>query len=137
VWRLLAAGEPLLAAAAPFYGPFPENADLSGSKAAVLAIYAGRGHMGDHHARRGQAALDAARLRHEIVTFPDVDHAFFNDTGARYSARAAPVARTPPSQPARSHTPESPNPVRLPHARLALLRVPSRRPDSRRRSSPP
>jgi carboxymethylenebutenolidase len=39
-----------------------------------------------------QAALDAARLRHEIVTFPDVDHAFFNDTGARYNAAAAAVA---------------------------------------------
>ena len=41
VWRLLASGEPRLAAAAPFYGPFPEGADLAGSKAAVLGIYAG------------------------------------------------------------------------------------------------
>jgi carboxymethylenebutenolidase len=40
VWLLLASGEPRLAAAAPFYGPLPENADFSGSRAAVLGIYA-------------------------------------------------------------------------------------------------
>ena len=41
-WQLLAAGEPRLAAAVPFYGPYPEGADLSGSpNAAVLGIYAG------------------------------------------------------------------------------------------------
>jgi len=38
VWRLLAAGERRLAAAAPFYGPFPEGGDLHGTKAAVLAV---------------------------------------------------------------------------------------------------
>ena len=41
IWRLLAAGEPRLAAAAPFYGPFPEGGDLQGSTAAVLGVYAG------------------------------------------------------------------------------------------------
>jgi carboxymethylenebutenolidase len=40
VWQLLAAGEPRLSAAAPFYGPFPDGANLSGSRtAAVLGIY--------------------------------------------------------------------------------------------------
>jgi carboxymethylenebutenolidase len=38
VWLLLASGEPRLAAAVPFYGPLPDGADFSGSKAAVLAI---------------------------------------------------------------------------------------------------
>ena len=38
-WTLLAAGEPRLAAAAPFYGSTPANANFSGSKAAVLAVY--------------------------------------------------------------------------------------------------
>src|SRR3954454_1131699 len=41
VWRLLAAGESRLAAAAPFYGPFPEGGDLSGARAAVLGVYGG------------------------------------------------------------------------------------------------
>ena len=41
-WQLLAAGEPRLAAAVPFYGPFPTGADFAGSpNAAVLGVYAG------------------------------------------------------------------------------------------------
>ena len=40
VWRLLAAGEPRLAAAVPFYGPLPDNPDFAGSRgAAVLGFY--------------------------------------------------------------------------------------------------
>jgi carboxymethylenebutenolidase len=35
------------------------------------------------------AALTDAGLVHEIVTFPGVNHAFFNDTGPRYDAAAA------------------------------------------------
>ena len=31
----------------------------------------------------------AAGLTHELRTFPGVDHAFFNDTGARYDEAAA------------------------------------------------
>ena len=41
VWRLLAAKEPRLSAAAPFYGPFPEGGNLKGNKAAVLGVYGG------------------------------------------------------------------------------------------------
>jgi carboxymethylenebutenolidase len=91
-WLLLASREPRLAAAVPFYGPFPENGSLTGSKAAVLGIYA------EHDARvnasraAARAALRRARLRHQIVTYPDVDHAFFNPTGPRYDARAAAAA---------------------------------------------
>ena len=36
-----------------------------------------------------KAALEKAGLTHEIVTFPDAGHAFFNDTGQRYNATAA------------------------------------------------
>ena len=35
------------------------------------------------------AALEAARLEHEILTFSEADHAFFNDTGARFNPMAA------------------------------------------------
>ena len=38
---------------------------------------------------RAEAALRAAGLVYEIRTFPGVDHAFFNDTGARYDEAAA------------------------------------------------
>src|SRR3712207_6660320 len=89
VWRLLAAGEPRLAAAAPFYGPFPEGGDLSGSEAAVLGVYGGLDSRVNATRDDAQAALAAAHLRHEIVTFLQADHAFFNDTGARFNAPAA------------------------------------------------
>jgi carboxymethylenebutenolidase len=36
-----------------------------------------------------QAALDKAGLVNELVTEPDADHAFFNDSGPRYDAVAA------------------------------------------------
>jgi carboxymethylenebutenolidase len=89
VWRLLASREPRLAAAVPFYGPFPANGDLSGSKAAVLGIYAGLDTRVNESRPAAEAALQAAGLEYELVTFPNVNHAFFNDTGARYNPEAA------------------------------------------------
>jgi carboxymethylenebutenolidase len=89
VWRLLAAGESRLAAAAPFYGPFPEGGDLRGAKAAVLGVYGGLDTRVNDTRPAAQAALQAARLRHEFVTFTAADHAFFNDAGARFNAPAA------------------------------------------------
>jgi carboxymethylenebutenolidase len=89
VWRLLTSGERRLAAAAPFYGPFPEGGSLKGSKAAVLAIYGGLDTRVNATRDAAQSALEAARLKHRIVTFAEADHAFFNDTGARFNAPAA------------------------------------------------
>lgn len=89
VWLLLASGEPRLAAAVPFYGPLPDNADFSGSKAAVLAIYAELDARVTATRDAATAALEKAGLPHEIVTEPGADHAFFNDTGPRYNAAAA------------------------------------------------
>jgi carboxymethylenebutenolidase len=89
VWRLLASREPRLAAAVPFYGPFPAGGDLSGSKAAVLGIYAGLDTRVNESRPAAEAALQAAGLEYELVTFPNVNHAFFNDTGARYNPEAA------------------------------------------------
>jgi len=88
VWRLLAAGERRLAAAAPFYGPFPEGADLRRARAAVLGVYGGLDTRVNASRPTAQAALTAARLRHEIVTFQGADHAFFNNTGARFNPAA-------------------------------------------------
>jgi carboxymethylenebutenolidase len=89
VWRLLAAGEPRLAAAAPFYGPFPEGGDLTGSRAAVLGVYGGLDARVNASQPAAKAALEGARLKHELLTFTDADHAFFNDTGARFNPHAA------------------------------------------------
>jgi carboxymethylenebutenolidase len=88
-WQLLASGEPRLATAVPFYGPAPDNPDFSGSKAAVLGIYAGNDDRVNATRDRAEQALRAAGLTYEMRTFPGVDHAFFNDTGPRYNATAA------------------------------------------------
>ena len=89
-WQLLAAGEPRLAAAVPFYGPFPSGASLAGSpNAAVLGIYAGLDNRVNGTKDAAEAALTEAGLTHELRVFDGVDHAFFNDTGPRYDADAA------------------------------------------------
>ncbi len=89
VWRLLAAGERRLAAAAPFYGPFPEGGDLRGTRAALLAVYGGL----DTRVNATRDAAKAAARRPGCGTSsspsPQADHAFFNDTGARFNAPAA------------------------------------------------
>jgi carboxymethylenebutenolidase len=90
VWRLLASGAPDLSAAVPFYGPTPDNPDFSGSKnVAVLGIYGARDARVNATEPVAKAALEKAGLVHELVTEPDADHAFFNDTGERYNYTAA------------------------------------------------
>ena len=89
VWNMINAGDPRLVAAAPFYGVGPEGADFSKSKAAVLAIYAELDARVNANRPAMTAALEAAKLTHKILTMPGVDHAFFNDTGARYDPKQA------------------------------------------------
>jgi carboxymethylenebutenolidase len=90
-WRV-AAGVPELRAAVPFYGvPVPES-DVPGIGAAVLAIYAGR----DDRINQNIPAIEAAMGKHgktfRKIVYPNVDHAFHNDSGTRYSAEAAKAA---------------------------------------------
>ena len=89
IWRLLAAGEKRLDAAAPFYGPFPAGGDLRRARAAVLGVYGGLDARVNATLPAAKAALEAARLKHELLTFTEADHAFFNDTGARFNPHAA------------------------------------------------
>jgi carboxymethylenebutenolidase len=95
VWQLLAAGTPELAAAVPFYGPAPDNPDFAGSKqAAVLAFY---GALDDRVTKTQpvvRTALEKAGMVHELITEPNANHAFFNDTGDRYNPAAAADAWT-------------------------------------------
>lgn len=92
VWLLLTSKESRLAAAVPFYGPFPEGGNVAGAKAAVLGIYAELDSRVNATRAPARAALRRAGLRHQIVTFPGVDHAFFNPTGSRYDPAAAAAA---------------------------------------------
>jgi carboxymethylenebutenolidase len=93
-WRLIASKDRRLAAAAPFYGPTPDAADFIGSKAAVLAVYAELDDRVNATRDAAKAALEKAHLTYEVVTYPGVNHAFFNDTGPRYDAGAAARAWT-------------------------------------------
>jgi carboxymethylenebutenolidase len=89
VWRLLAAGERRLDAAAPFYGPFPAGGNVKGTRAAVLGVYAGLDDRVNATRDAARAALAAAGLEYRILTFTEAGHAFFNDGGARFNAPAA------------------------------------------------
>lgn len=89
VWQLLASGALGVSAAVPFYGPLPDNPDFTGSKAAVLGIYAALDTRVTGSQQAAKAALDRAGMVSELVVEPNADHAFFNDTGPRYNAAAA------------------------------------------------
>jgi carboxymethylenebutenolidase len=91
IWRLLAACEKRLAAAAPYYGPFPEgDVSFRGNRAAVLAVYGGTDTRVNAGQPAAKAALEAARLEHKLLTFTLAGHAFFNDTNAeRFNPHAA------------------------------------------------
>jgi carboxymethylenebutenolidase len=91
-WLLLASKEARLAAAVPFYGVFPDGGNLTGAKAAVLGVYAELDSRVNATRATARAALRKAGLRHQIVTFPGVDHAFFNPTSSRHDPAAAAAA---------------------------------------------
>lgn len=92
VWQLLNAGEPpALAAAAPFYGS-PINPDFTKSKAAVLAVYAENDARVNATRENAKLGLEQARLTHEVKTYPGVNHAFMNNTGANYNEAQANAA---------------------------------------------
>jgi carboxymethylenebutenolidase len=80
---------PELLAAVPFYGPHPLPSDVPNIRAAVLAIYGGL----DNRINSGIPAIEEAMAAnnkiYEKVIYPDADHAFHNDTGARYNPVAA------------------------------------------------
>jgi carboxymethylenebutenolidase len=92
VWSLLASGDPRLNAAAPFYGPLPDGADFSGSRAAVLAIYGALDARVGATRSAAEAAMKQAGLTYKVVVYPGANHAFFNDTGERYNPTAATAA---------------------------------------------
>jgi carboxymethylenebutenolidase len=88
----LAVRMPDLAAAVPFYGQPPAEADVPKIKAAVLV----------HHAELDTrlastwpayaAQLTAAKVPHEGYVYPNTNHGFHNDTTPRYDAAAAKLA---------------------------------------------
>ena len=90
VWNLVAAGADLKAAV-PFYGPQPSNYQDIGTKtkAATLAVYAEQDTRITATAPQMEEQLKRAGVPNQISIFPGVNHAFHNDTGARYAPDAA------------------------------------------------
>ena len=86
----LAAADPRLRAAVPFYGSFPEHADPATIGCPVLAFYGEDDHgitdgVPELESRMADAGVDfTARVYH------GVGHAFFNDTSpSKYNAEVA------------------------------------------------
>jgi carboxymethylenebutenolidase len=55
----------------------------------VLGVYGGLDDRVNASRPAAKAALEKAGLEHELLTFGAADHAFFNDTGARFDPHAA------------------------------------------------
>ncbi len=88
VWRL-ATRNADLKAVAPFYGTNPPLEDVPRIRAAILAIYGVLDQRVDAGIPAIREAMEKAGIVHEIVVYDGAGHAFFNDTGGSYNARAA------------------------------------------------
>jgi carboxymethylenebutenolidase len=88
-FNTLAAGT-AVKAAAPFYGPAPQDmAGLAATKAAVSVVYAANDSRITGSRDTVEAALKQSGAPYQINVHPGVDHAFHNDTGQRYNAAEA------------------------------------------------
>jgi carboxymethylenebutenolidase len=91
--RLAVAAGGALEAGVSFYGPAPDPAEAARVEAAMLLILAGRDDRVNATGRPWGEALRAAGKQVTVQEFPNVDHAFHNDTSAaRYDRAAAEAA---------------------------------------------
>jgi carboxymethylenebutenolidase len=88
----VAVNAPDLAAAVPFYGMPPAPEDVPKIKAAVLAHYAGDDERINAGIPAFEEALKKAGVDYKIHIYEGAQHAFMNDTGARYNKEAAELA---------------------------------------------
>lgn len=83
---------PDLKAGVAYYGAQPPAADVPKIHAAMLMHYAGLDSRINAGIPAYEAALKAAGKRYTVAMYPDVNHAFNNDTGSRYDKAAADLA---------------------------------------------
>ncbi len=89
----LAVSAPELNAGVVFYGRSPDLAKVPQIKARLLIQQAARDTRLVESLPAYEAALKAAGVSYQAIVYPDVDHAFHNDTSAeRYNAAAAKLA---------------------------------------------
>ncbi len=88
--NLLAANEPGLKAAVAFYGAVAPAAMVPQIQAPLFLIYAGNDKRINDQVPAYEEALKKAKKNYTIQMYPNVEHAFHNDTaGVRYNAAAA------------------------------------------------
>lgn len=91
--RLAVAAGPALNAGVAYYGPAPDPSEASRVRAPLLLHYAGKDARVNATGLPWAKALEAAGKQVEAHVYPDVDHAFNNDTSAeRYNPAAAKLA---------------------------------------------
>jgi carboxymethylenebutenolidase len=89
----MAVNSPDLKAAVAFYGRQAAIEDVPKIKAALQLHYAGKDERINAGIPAYEEALKAAKVSYELHMYPDVDHAFHNDTStARYNEAAAKLA---------------------------------------------
>jgi carboxymethylenebutenolidase len=88
----LAVLSPDLKAAVAYYGIQPPASQVPAIKASLLLHYAGLDKRVDAGIPAYEAALKAHHKRYTIYIYPNVKHAFNNDTGSRYDKQAADLA---------------------------------------------
>ncbi|MCP4561417.1 MAG: dienelactone hydrolase family protein [Bosea sp.] len=89
----LAVSAPELNAGVVFYGRSPDLSKVPQIKARLLIQQAARDTRLVESLPAYEAALKAAGVHYQAIVYPDVDHAFHNDTSAeRYNAAAAKLA---------------------------------------------
>lgn len=90
----LAAADDRVRAAVPFYGTAPSDDDIAKVGCPVLALYGAHDPALMDALPGVHAAMADAGVDFEAVVYPDAQHAFFNDTGRRYSPADAADAWT-------------------------------------------
>lgn len=86
----LAAADPRLKAAAPFYGAPPETADIAAIACPVRAFYGGLDERLMESLPDVTRSMDTAGVDFESTVYPNARHAFFNDTNpGTYDPEAA------------------------------------------------
>lgn len=91
--RLAIAAGPALSAGVAYYGPAPAPAEATKVQTPLLLHYAGKDQRVNATGLPWAKALEAAGKQVETHVYPDVDHAFNNDTSTeRYDPAAAKLA---------------------------------------------
>lgn len=88
----LAVAYPEMAAGVPFYGSFPDAAQVPRIEAPLMIQLAALDQRINAMWPAFQQALEANDRRYEAYIYPDVNHGFHNDTTPRFDAAAAALA---------------------------------------------